>query len=79
MQAKQNSKVARPRWSTRGALQFLTVDEVAGLLAVRRPSVYRLIAHGDLDALRVGRLWRVTKPSLDAFLRQGGNVGRVAR
>lgn len=42
----------------------LTVEEVAQELGVTRRWVYRLIERGQLDALKVGRIWLVNKRSI---------------
>lgn len=50
----------------------MTVEEVAKKLRVDPRTVYRMIEQGMLQAIRVGRLWRIPKESLDRLLR--GNV-----
>lgn len=42
-----------------GATQFLTVAEVAALMRVSKMTVYRLVHNGELQAVRVGRSFRV--------------------
>jgi excisionase family DNA binding protein len=44
-----------------------TTAQVAALLQVHRRTVQRLIAQGALQALQVGRRWRVTDQQLQAF------------
>ena len=51
---------------------FLTTEEVMEYLQVNLRTVYRLIRAG-LPAVRVGRLWRVRKKDVDAWLASGGN------
>jgi excisionase family DNA binding protein len=38
---------------------FLTVFETATILRVSKQTVYRLVRHGDLEAVRVGRSFRI--------------------
>jgi excisionase family DNA binding protein len=45
-----------------------TVREVAGQLGVHPETIRRLIHDGRLDAVRVGRVLRVHKQAVDAFL-----------
>lgn len=47
----------------------LTVEEVAAKLRVDPRTIYRTIEQGALQAVRVGRLWRIPKESLDRYLR----------
>lgn len=49
---------------------FLTVAEVATILRVSKMSVYRLIHGGQLEAVRFGRSFRVTRKALDAYLKE---------
>lgn len=48
--------------------RFLTVQEVADMLRVSSMTVYRLIKAGDLQAVRVGRSFRVRDTDVDGYL-----------
>jgi excisionase family DNA binding protein len=48
--------------------RLLTVAEVAATMRVSNMTVYRLINHGDLPALRVGRNYRIRESDVDVFL-----------
>lgn len=48
--------------------QFLTVAEVARALRVSSMTVYRLIAAGQLPAVRVGRSYRLREEDVDRYL-----------
>jgi excisionase family DNA binding protein len=45
-----------------------SVREVAGQLGVHPETIRRLIHEGRLDAVRVGRVLRVHRQAVDAFL-----------
>lgn len=47
---------------------LLTLAEAAEALRVSQATVRRLIDGGELRAVRVGRLWRVPKAALEAYL-----------
>jgi excisionase family DNA binding protein len=47
---------------------FLTVAEVATQMRVSKMTVYRLVHSGELEAVRVGRSFRVPEPAVQAFL-----------
>ena len=51
------------------ALKVLSPQEVAELLQVSDKTVSRLISNGQLVAIRIGRLRRITPESLKQFLR----------
>ncbi|MFT4189694.1 MAG: helix-turn-helix domain-containing protein [Aeromicrobium sp.] len=48
--------------------EFLTIAEVAAQMRVSKMTVYRLVHSGDLEAVRVGRSFRVTQQAVDAFI-----------
>lgn len=48
--------------------KLLRPDQVAARLQVTREMVYKLINQGRLDALRVGKVWRITERSLDRYV-----------
>ena len=48
-----------------GMKTILTVIQVAELLQVSIPQVRRMIANGELSAMKVGREWRVPKAALE--------------
>lgn len=48
---------------------LFTINETAALLKVSRPTVYKLIEEGKIEAVRITpNRQRVTKASLDGFL-----------
>jgi len=49
-------------------LKFLTVAEVAAQMRVSKMTVYRLVHSGELEAVRVGRSFRVPEHVLEAYL-----------
>ena len=53
-----------------GAVEFLTVAEVASMMRVSKMTVYRLVHSGELPAVRVGRSFRVTEDDVNEYLRK---------
>ncbi len=51
-------------------VRFLTVAEVATRMRVSKMTVYRLVHSGELEAVRVGRSFRVPEPAVDDYLRK---------
>ena len=51
-------------------VRFLTVAEVAARIRVSKMTVYRLVHSGDLEAVRVGRSFRVPESAVDDYLRR---------
>ena len=54
----------------RDAGRFLTVSEVAKGLRVSNMTVYRLVNSGQLDAVRVGRSYRIRETTVQRYLDQ---------
>jgi excisionase family DNA binding protein len=52
-----------PEWP-----EFLIPAEVAAILRVSKMTVYRLIARGEMEAVRAGRGYRVRAETLRAYL-----------
>ena len=48
--------------------QFYTVAEVAKVLRVSNMTVYRLINAGQLNAVRVGKSYRLREEDVDGYL-----------
>lgn len=48
--------------------QTYSIKEATEVLGVSRHTVAKMIRAGDLVALRTGRVWKISKPALDAML-----------
>ena len=48
--------------------RYLSLEEVAEMLDVNYQLIYRLVRTGDLPAIKLGRIYRVTQEDLDAYL-----------
>ncbi len=63
------SPVSGPEGS-RPHARFLTVAEVAARMRVSKMTVYRLVHGGQLEAVRVGRSFRVPDDAVEEYLRR---------
>jgi dUTP pyrophosphatase len=52
-------------------VRVLTLQEVAGRLAVSLQTAYKLVRSGALRATKVGHEWRIDEDALDAYLGRG--------
>jgi excisionase family DNA binding protein len=50
-------------------IRLYTVDDVADMLKLTRRTLYSYIKAGRLDAVKVGRYWRIRAETLENFLR----------
>ncbi len=51
-------------------VRFLTVAEVATIMRVSKMTVYRLVHSGELEAIRVGRSFRVPEQAVNTYLKE---------
>ena len=56
---------------------FLTLEEVADLLGVNYQLIYRLVRSGELPAVRLGRIYRIERADLEAYLARSKTSGGV--
>jgi excisionase family DNA binding protein len=57
------SKVSSDRW--------LSVDEIAAYLGVKRDTIYKWIDRRKMPAHKVGSLWKFKKDEIDDWVRSG--------
>ena len=51
--------------------RWLSVDEIAFHLGIKRETVYTWIAKKDMPAHKVGKLWKFKKTEVDDWVRGG--------
>lgn len=51
--------------------RWLSVDEIAEYLGVKRDTVYKWIAEREMPANRVGRFWKFKKDEVDEWVKRG--------
>jgi excisionase family DNA binding protein len=51
--------------------RWLSVDEIAEYLGVKRDTVYKWIAERAMPAHRVGRFWKFKKEEVDGWVKRG--------
>ena len=52
-------------------IKLFTLDEVADILKVTKRTLYNYIKAGKLPAVKIGKYWRVSEESLQAFISTG--------
>ena len=53
---------------------FLTVDELCELLKIGHNAAYRLLNNGEIKALRNGRVWRIPKEGVIAYIKSKARI-----
>ncbi len=52
--------------------RWLSVDEIADYLGVKRDTVYKWIGRKEMPAHKVGSLWKFKREEIDDWVRSGG-------
>lgn len=55
-------------------IRVYTLDEVADIMKVTKRTLYNYIKAGTLKAVKMGKYWRVSEESLQAFISNGTPV-----
>lgn len=61
--------------------RWLSVEEIATYLGIKRDTVYKWIERRSMPAHKVGSLWKFKKDEIDDWVRSGnaGNAGAYKR
>jgi len=54
------------------AERWLSVDEIAAYLGIKRDTIYKWISEKQMPAHRMGRLWKFRKEEVDEWVKSGG-------
>ena len=55
-------------------LKVYTLDEVCDILKVTKRTIYSYIKADKLHAVKMGKYWRVSEESLQAFISNGTSI-----
>lgn len=58
--------------------EMLTVEDVANLLRVSEATIKKWAAAGKLPAMKIGRLWRFRRSSIEEFIHEQENRPRTS-
>lgn len=64
--SRKGSLMPGTPWSD---VKFLTIYEIATMMRISKMSAYRLIHSGELEAIRVGRSYRVPEQAVINYMR----------
>ncbi|MBW2040885.1 MAG: helix-turn-helix domain-containing protein [Deltaproteobacteria bacterium] len=56
------------------ANRWLSVDEIAAYLGIKRDTAYRWISERNMPGHKIGRLWKFRKEEIEEWVR-GGSAG----
>ena len=55
-------------------IRIYTVEEVQAILRVTQRTIYNYIKTGKLNAVKIGKYWRVPEATLQEFINKGTNA-----
>ncbi len=55
-------------------VDLITIDELCSLLMIGRTTAYKLLRSGDLKAFKIGKVWKISKASVECYIRQRSNL-----
>ena len=58
--------------------RWLSVDEIASYLGIKRDTVYKWIERKSMPAHKVGILWKFKKEEIDEWVRSGGAAHKAS-
>ena len=58
-------------------LEYMSLEDVAEMLGVTYQLIYRLVRAGELPAVRLGKLYRVSRADLDGYLERNKNAAAL--
>jgi len=59
-------------WSRIMEDRWLSVDEIADHLGIKRDTVYKWINERQMPGHKIGRLWKFNKKEVDEWVKSGG-------
>jgi excisionase family DNA binding protein len=54
--------------------ELLTIDELCGLMMIGRTTAYKLLQSGELKAFKIGKVWKISKASVEDYIRRRSNL-----
>lgn len=53
---------------------LITIDELCEFLSIGRNSAYFLLNSGELKALRIGRVWKISREAVLEYIKRKSNL-----
>ncbi len=63
---------AKHEWRQMMEDRWLSVDEIAAYLGIKRDTVYKWISERNMPGHKIGRLWKFNKQEVDEWVKSSG-------
>ncbi len=50
-------------------VDLITIDELCEMLMIGRTTAYKLLQSHELNAFKIGRVWKISKASVELYIR----------
>ena len=54
--------------------ELITIDELCELLMIGRTTAYRLLRSKEINAFKIGKVWKISKASVERFVKERSNL-----
>lgn len=55
-------------------IDLITIEELCELLLIGRTTAYHLLRSGELKAFKIGKVWKISRASVEAYIKQRSNL-----
>ena len=55
-------------------IELITIDELCDLLMIGRTTAYKLLRSNELKAFKIGKVWKISKASVEEYIRDRSNL-----
>lgn len=55
-------------------IELITIDELCDLLMIGRTTAYKLLQSGELKAFKIGKVWKISKASVECYIKDRSNL-----
>lgn len=54
--------------------ELITIDELCELLMIGRTTAYRLLRSNEINAFKIGKVWKISKASVERYVKERSNL-----
>lgn len=54
--------------------ELITIDELCELLMIGRTTAYRLLRSKEINAFKIGKVWKISKASVERYVKERSNL-----
>ena len=55
-------------------VELITIDELCELLMIGRTTAYRLLRTKEINAFKIGKVWKISKASVENYVKERSNI-----